>query len=153
MAVRMKPGIIDMETGIFEVRGKGDKIYRRHLGLVARVAIQQYMIRSAGRFIMADDQALWRGWTGVPLTRSGLFRLNREIAADAGVKEGGVHRWRYTHSETLEEMGWPEDIIMAEMGHSVLSVSRSYRERAIRRRALQQHADDSPADKLVRLRS
>ena len=143
----IKANSVDMTTGLFEVRGKGDRLYRRHLGIVARTAVQTYL--AAVRFPVGDDTPLWRGWTGVVLTRSGLFRMNRTRAALAGVKNGGVHRWRYTHAEILEEMGWPEDIIMAEMGHSVLSVSRAYRERAIRRRAMKQHEEDSPADKMA----
>ena len=48
----------------------------------------------------------------------------------------------------LEDMGWPEEVIMAEMGHSVLSVSRTYREASIRRQALKRHQEHGPMDLL-----
>jgi len=66
----------------------------------------------------------------------------------AGVQGATVHRWRYTHSEALEELGWQEHEIMAEMGHSTRSVSRAYREAAIRRSALRKHRTLSPGDML-----
>ena len=66
----------------------------------------------------------------------------------AGVSGATTHRWRYTHAETLEELGWQEHEIMAEMGHSTLTVSRHYREAAIRRSALRKHEASSPADLL-----
>ena len=68
---------------------------------------------------------------GVPLTRSGLRRVCVLRGEQAGVKGANVHRWRYTHSEALEEQGWQEHEIMAEMGHSTRSVSRTYRAAAI----------------------
>ena len=138
---------IDPDTGLFEVPGKGRQVYRRHLGSAALAAVTKYLTARSRRVRTSSDK-LWVNFSGFPLTRSGLFRMCQVRATDAGIKNGGVHRWRYTHAETLQDLGWPEEVIMAEMGHSMLSVSRHYRQTAIRRRALKQHELQSPADLL-----
>ena len=139
---------IDWNDGLFAVPGKGRKVYQRHLGNRALSAVDRY-VRTRRRMLgeSAIDQ-LWVGWTGQPLTRSGLRRVCIVRGRQAGVSGATTHRWRYTHAETLEELGWQEHEIMAEMGHSTLTVSRHYREAAIRRSALRKHEASSPADLL-----
>lgn len=138
---------IEPDTGIFELKGKGSKTLRRHLGETAKTAIQVYLPERNKRARTVSPQ-LWLNFNGFPFTRSGLFQMCKTRAEEVNIKDGGVHRWRYTHAEKLEDLGWAEEIIMAEMGHSVLSVSRSYRARAIQRKAIKQHELQSPADLL-----
>ncbi len=138
---------LDCSTGLFEVAGKGNSFYRRHLGKTALAAIARYTHRlnSAG----ISSGKLWRNHSYYSFTRKGLYDMCKHRAEDAGIRNGNPHRWRYTHGEVLQDLGWSEEIIMAEMGHSSLTVSRHYRENAIRRKALKQHEDQSPADMLV----
>ncbi len=138
---------INWQDGLFSVPGKGRKVYQRHLGGKAAAALDRYL-RLRRRLIGEPRGSLWVGTNGEPSTRSGLRRLCALRGIHAGVKNANVHRWRYTHSEALEEQGWQEHEIMAEMGHSTLSVSRTYRDAAIRRAALRKHRDSSPADML-----
>lgn len=138
---------LSLNTGLFEVPGKGGKFHRRHLGAASIEAIKRYLRRLHA--VGISSGTLWRNHAGYNLTRSGLYRMCMRRATAAGVMDGNPHRWRYTHGEILEDLGWPEEIIMAEMGHSTLSVSRHYRESAIRRKALKQHEQQSPADLLV----
>ncbi len=138
---------VDWDQGLFTVPGKGRKLYTRHLGRKALAAVERY-VRLRRRVVDGGAGPLWVGWSGESLTRSGLRRLCILRAEQAGVTGATVHRWRYTHSEALEELGWQEHEIMAEMGHSTRSVSRMYREAAIRRSALRKHEALSPADLL-----
>ena len=138
---------IDWDEGLFSVPGKGRKLYTRHLGRKALAAVERYL-RLLRRMVDAGTGRLWVGWKGEPLTRSGLRRLCVLRGQQAGVREATTHRWLYTHSEVLEELGWQEHEIMAEMGHSTRSVSRAYREAAIRRAVLRKHSATSPADVL-----
>lgn len=141
---------IDWETGHFAVPAKGGKTRSARLGKASRAAVEAYIKSPRFRAFSIIEGPLWRNFGGYYLTVSGLHRLCRRRAEDAGVKGGHPHRWRYTHSEVLQDLGWPEEVIMAEMGHSVLSVSRQYRQAAIRRRALKLHEEQSPADLLER---
>ena len=118
-----------------------------HLGDKTAAAVDRYL-RLRSRLLGEPRGSLWAGRRGEPLTKSGLLRLCVLRGRQAGIKDANVHRWRYTHSEVLEEQGWQEHEIMAEMGHSTLSVSRSYREAATRRAALRRHRAGSPGDLL-----
>ena len=138
---------IDWQAGLFAVPGKGRKVYQRHLGDRALAAIDRYL-RLRRRLQSEASGPLWVGSTGEPLTRSGLRRMCVLRGQQAGVQSATVHRWRYTHSEVLEELGWQEHEIMAEMGHSTRAVSRSYRDAAIMRSALRKHRECGPADLL-----
>lgn len=138
---------IDWNTGLFKVLGKGGKHYQRHIGETAMAAIDRYL-RLRRRKLGESIGPLWVGNHGIPMTRSGLRRMCKEIGKAVGVADADTHRWRYTHSEALEELGWQEHEIMAEMGHTTRSISRSYREAAIRRGALKKHREKGPTDLL-----
>jgi site-specific recombinase XerD len=135
---------LDHTTGEFAIKGKGARTYRRHISTQTLDAIALYLKAWEAQHFEPLAGKLWRGWNGSVLTRSGLYRLCSRRAAEVGIKDGDVHRWRYTHAEVLDELGWHEDIIMAEMGHSQRSVSRHYRQASIRRQAIRLHAEQGP---------
>lgn len=143
----MQVGSLDWDSGTFSVRGKGRKTYIRHLGDKALAAIDRYL-RLRRRVLGEPSGPLWVNKRQQGLTRSGLRRMCVQRGKQAGVTGATVHRWRYSHAEALEDAGWPEAQILAEMGHSTLSVSRTYRDAAIRRGALRRHKEASPGDML-----
>jgi len=79
-------GVVDLESGWCQVRGKGGKARSVPLGRAARRALLRYISSGRPEPALPSDTHLFLNQTRHPLTRSGLYRLVRQTSERAGIR-------------------------------------------------------------------
>lgn len=129
------------------VTGKGNKRRTVTLGKVASTALHWYLgVR--GKHPHTHDAWLWLGLKG-QLTTNGVAQMLRRRGATAGVNHLNPHRFRHTFAHRYLDAGGQEGNLMAEAGWSSRTMLSRYGASAAAQRAIDAHAEFSPADRLA----
>lgn len=83
-------------------------------------------MRAYSRLRPREAEAYWSREDGGRLTYSGLRQILRRLAAQAGVREPGIHSFRRACSLALTKEGVPLLINQKQMGHSDPKVTARY---------------------------
>src|SRR6185295_5648591 len=104
---------------------------RRAVALPAFVvtALREHRTRQLAERLAAGgptaDGLVFLAPTGRPLNGGCVSHRWRRIAADAGI-DARFHDLRHSNATILRDMGVPEDVRMARLGHSSTAMARHY---------------------------
>lgn len=117
---------LNLKTGEFSVRGKGDKIRLVFLSTSAKVAINEYLMRrkdvSPALFV-----SLRKGEDFSRLTTRSVQRIIKKYAAKAGiVKDISPHTLRHSFATDLLRNGADIRSVQAMLGHSSITTTQIY---------------------------
>lgn len=143
-AVELSLDSIYLDEGLIRVHGKGDRERFVPIGAHAHDALEQYL--SSGRPALSSPKTktkmLFLNNRGAGLSRKGMWKRFRELAAKAGV-EAKVHTLRHSFATHLLEGGADLRSVQELLGHSDISTTQIYTH--IDRDALAgQHAEYHP---------
>lgn len=117
---------LNLKTGEFSVRGKGDKIRLVFLSTSAKVAVNEYLMRrkdvSPALFV-----SLRKGEDFSRLTPRSVQRIIKKYAAKAGiVKDISPHTLRHSFATDLLRNGADIRSVQAMLGHSSITTTQVY---------------------------
>lgn len=126
-AVELEVDSLYLEEGLIRVRGKGDRERFVPIGGHARQALESYL--EAGRPRLSTGKTktktLFLNNRGAGLSRKGMWKRFRELAAKAGV-EAKVHTLRHSFATHLLEGGADLRSVQELLGHSDISTTQIY---------------------------
>lgn len=143
-AVELNLDSIYLDEGLIRVHGKGDRERFVPIGAHAHDALEQYL--ASGRPSLSNAKTktkmLFLNNRGAGLSRKGMWKRFRELAAKAGV-EAKVHTLRHSFATHLLEGGADLRSVQELLGHSDISTTQIYTH--VDRDALaDQHAEYHP---------
>jgi integrase/recombinase XerD len=107
---------VDLARGLVAVRrGKGGKGRTVPVGPQTTRALDRYLRMRRGHRL-ADTPDLWLGENGRGFSYPGLYKMMRERAADAGLKDLHPHTLRHTAAQRWLAAGGSEGSLMAVAG-------------------------------------
>ena len=126
-----RSSLVPAEDGLWvRVLGKGSKERAVPLGRPADEAVRRYAQEGRPRLIgrMRDPDVLFLNARGRPLSRSGFWRILREIAGRAGLNPEGIHPHLLRHScaTHLLEGGAGLRVVQEFLGHARISTTEIY---------------------------
>ena len=143
-------GLGDIDPHLQEVRvlGKGGKSRVLPLNGEARKALKRYLqMRPAG------SDGLWQTDDGAPMVVSSVKIMIARLKRRAGVGSGGgAHRFRHYFATRYLEAGGDINSLRLLLGHSTLDMVLRYSHYISARRALEQHREFNPLDRLYQNR-
>jgi site-specific recombinase XerD len=144
--IQLKVRDVDLGSGSFEVRGKGDKKRTCYLGRATTKSLMAYLRRAKLPPAAPLFPASTGSGAGKHLTRSGLLHLVKRIAKAAGVS-ANVHQLRRTFATTILQNGSDLVAVRDMLGHSSIHMTLKYL--AVSQSHIQaQHRRCSPADRM-----
>lgn len=119
---------IDLEEGLLQVIGKGDKERRVPFGAAARSAIRNYLL--AGRpALLRDTSAPWLALNarGGKLSRQSVHVVVQDAGKRAGVPHDiGPHALRHTFATHLLAGGCDLRVLQEMLGHASVATTQIY---------------------------
>ncbi len=141
-------GLSDLDPRLQQLRvmGKGQKARVVPLNGEAKKALRRYLDNRP-----KQGEALWLSPDGQPVTfygvRTMVGRLKRRAGVDA---EGGAHRFRHYFATRYLEGGGDLNSLRLLLGHATLAMVLRYSRYASTARALAQHPQFDPLDRLLK---
>jgi integrase/recombinase XerD len=124
-AVELSVDRVFLEERLIRVRGKGDKERLVPMGEHARHWIERYLTEARPRLARRPVDALFLNNRGQQLSRKGMWKRFREIAARAGV-DAKVHTLRHSFATHLLEGGADLRAVQELLGHADISTTQIY---------------------------
>ena len=124
-AVELSLDRVYLAERLIRVQGKGDKERLVPMGEHARHWLARYLDESRPRLARRPVQALFLNNRGQKLSRKGMWKRFREIAARAGV-EAKVHTLRHSFATHLLEGGADLRAVQELLGHADISTTQIY---------------------------
>lgn len=118
--------------GIVRVFGKGNKHRLVPMGVPARHAISEYIIRARGVLTETfgntgrDKQKLLLSVRGLPLTRIAVWQIVARNAAAAGMKGIHPHQLRHSFATHLVMGGADLRVVQEMLGHADIATTQIY---------------------------
>lgn len=126
-AVELSLDSVYLDEGLIRVHGKGDRERFVPIGAHAHEALEQYL--ASGRPSLSNPKTktkmLFLNNRGAGLSRKGMWKRFRELAAKAGV-EAKVHTLRHSFATHLLEGGADLRSVQELLGHSDISTTQIY---------------------------
>jgi integrase/recombinase XerD len=127
--VGLRPGDLDLSSGVARCVGKGDKERIVPLGSRARVALEDYL--RAGRPILVanrpDPRVVFVSRSGKALSRVGLWHIVKVHAKAAGITaEVSPHALRHSFATHLLAGGADLRVVQEMLGHSSIATTQIY---------------------------
>jgi len=137
---------IDHRLQQITVLGKGHKMRSVPLNGEAKKALRQYLdIRPA------MGEMLWVTDDGEPMTMFGVRTMLFRLKKRAGVTSpGGAHRFRHYFATRYLDAGGDLNSLRLLLGHSTLAMVLRYSKQVSASRAISQHYQFDPLDRLVK---
>ena len=126
-AVELTPRKLFLDEGIIKVRGKGDKERLVPIGGRATAWLQSYLSYGRPQLVKAkvrSDQ-LFLNRRGTGLSRKGMWKRFREVAAVAGVS-AKVHTLRHSYATHLLAGGADLRSVQELLGHADINTTQIY---------------------------
>ncbi len=126
-AVGLTRTSIVREEALVRVLGKGDKERLVPLGEVARKRMDDYLAVGRPRLLRSSrrTERLFVGRGGKALTRKGIWKRFKEIAAKAGL-DAKVHTLRHSFATHLLQGGADLRTVQELLGHADISTTQVY---------------------------
>jgi integrase/recombinase XerD len=117
---------IDLDQGLLECLGKGNKQRRVPIGRSAQRWLTEYI--GARRQMVADSDSgyLFLRTGGQPLTRQWVWTRLRKLASDAGLKGVTPHSLRHSFATHLLQRGADSRSVQALLGHADIGTTQIY---------------------------
>lgn len=124
-AVELTVDRVYLAERLIRVHGKGDKERLVPMGEHARHWLGRYLDEARGRLAKRPENALFLNNRGQQLSRKGMWKRFREIAAKAGV-DAKVHTLRHSFATHLLEGGADLRAVQELLGHADISTTQIY---------------------------
>jgi integrase/recombinase XerC len=122
------------DRGFVRVRGKGGKDRLAPLSEASRLRLREYLAERAGLHPAEDQEALFLGVRGGPLSRREALRIVERLAAEAGVTQSvHPHTLRHSFATHLLQAGADLRSVQEMLGHARLSTTERYTHLDLRR--------------------
>jgi integrase/recombinase XerD len=141
-------GLSDFDPRLqqLEVLGKGQKVRVVPVNGEAKKALRRYL-----EFRPKGGEALWLSLEGQPMTFYGVRVMVNRLKRRAGVvSDGGAHRFRHYFATRYLEGGGDLNSLRLLLGHATLAMVLRYSKYASVSRALSQHPQFDPLDRLLK---
>ncbi|GAI03249.1 unnamed protein product, partial [marine sediment metagenome] len=141
---KMRLTSLDPRLNEVRVMGKGAKARVVPISREARKALKHYLtLRSPG------GDGLWLTDDGEPMSLQGVKVMIQRLKQRAGVNSGGgAHRFRHYFATRYLEAGGDLNSLRLLLGHSTLDMVLKYSRYVDVRKALAQHDQFDPLDRL-----
>lgn len=124
-AVGLRTEEINLESAFLKCRGKGGKERLVPLGEVAIDSLQTYLEKARKR--LPQNEFLFVGPRGRPLTRQRVWQLIRKYAREAGIqKKITPHTFRHSFATHLLERGADLRVVQELLGHADIATTQIY---------------------------
>jgi integrase/recombinase XerD len=124
-AVELSLDRVYLAERLIRVRGKGDKERLVPMGVPAQHWLERYLDEARVKLARRPANALFLNNRGQQLSRKGMWKRFREIAAKAGV-EAKVHTLRHSFATHLLEGGADLRAVQELLGHADISTTQIY---------------------------
>lgn len=124
-AVNLRLDRIYLKERLIRVTGKGDKERLVPMGEHAREWLRRYLDEARPKLACRPTPELFLSRRGTGLSRKGMWKRFREIAALAGV-EAKVHTLRHSFATHLLEGGADLRAVQELLGHADISTTQIY---------------------------
>jgi integrase/recombinase XerD len=118
---------VDLRRGVVRVRGKGSK--ERVVPLVAQAVEKLNLYLSQGRLKMLggrESPFLFLNRRGTPLSRQGFWKILKQYALKAGVRDLSPHTLRHSFATHLLSRGANLRVLQLLLGHADLATTQIY---------------------------
>lgn len=133
---------VNMDERELVVMGKGRRARRLRFTTGTRTDLRRYL-RQRAKHGHADAGALWLGRTGA-MTGSGIYRMVRRRAEQAGIEAIHPHQLRHTFAHQYLRNGGSEGSLMQVTGWKSRSMVDRYGASVAAERAAEAHDEFSP---------
>ncbi len=126
-AVQLTVNSIFMKEGLIRISGKGERQRLVPMGGEAKVWLKSYMDRSRPLLLRKSrlESALFLNYLGKGLSRKGIWKRFKEIAARAGI-EAKVHTLRHSFATHLLQGGAGLRSVQELLGHADITTTQIY---------------------------
>lgn len=124
--ISLKVEDVNMTQCYIRVR-EGERERVIPFGHQAREALRQYLNLSRECMVSSDERTLFTNCNGQPMTRQGFWKVIKQYAARAGIKEEITpHTLRHSFAAHLVENGADLHSVQEMLGHSDVSTTQIY---------------------------
>jgi integrase/recombinase XerD len=127
--VRLRPGDLDLKTGVARCVGKGNKERRVPLGSKAVRALAAYLNRDRPALVARNPQTevVFVSRMGRPLSRIGLWHIVKRHARAAGLNaDVSPHTLRHSFATALLAGGADLRVVQEMLGHASIATTQIY---------------------------
>ena len=126
-AVTLSFGSVFLKEGLIRVRGKGEKDRFVPLGGEVTYWMERYIEEGRPAMVKKADTKgmLFLNYRGQPLSRKGMWKRFRQIAARAGV-DAKIHTLRHSFATHLLQGGADLRSVQELLGHTDISTTQIY---------------------------
>lgn len=117
---------VNMEGGYIRCHGKGNKERIVPLGTKAREVLTRYLNGSRPKLDRGRCEAVFLTRAGRPLRREDVWRIVKNHARKAGVKEISPHSLRHSFATHLLERGADLRSVQEMLGHANIATTQTY---------------------------
>jgi len=128
-----------------QVLGKGEKYRTVPIDGEAREALKHYL-----RYREEGGDELWKTEYGEVMSKHSIRIMVVRLRERAGIKDGGSHRFRHYFATKFLEVGGDLNSLRLLLGHSTLDMVLRYSRFIDIERAMTEHRQFNPLDRLVR---
>jgi len=139
----------DLDPKLHQIRvmGKGSKLRVVPINGEARKALKYYLTQARS----PGGGELWKTDDGQPLSVRAIKTMIDHLKRRAGVRSGGgAHRVRHYFATHCLDNGMDLNTVRLLLGHATLNMVLHYSQYVDVQKALEEHAEFSPLDSLVR---
>ena len=143
--INIKAHNLDLVSGCLRTLGKGSRERIVPIGMMARKAIESYMLKSRPEFIKGQKvDELFLTFRAKPMTRQGFWKLLKGYVLKSGIKVNvSPHTLRHAFATHLLERGADLRSVQQMLGHSDISTTQIYTH-ILEKRMLQVHDQFHP---------